>query len=83
MEFLFEYLAFLAKAVTLVVAVVAIVSIIAHSVQQAKEMATDERIEVKKLNDRFENMQQAIEQQLKTPEEQALEAKAEKKRLKA
>lgn len=83
MEFLFEYLAFLAKAVTLVVAVVAVVSIIAHSVQQAKEMATDERIEVKKLNDRFENMQQAIEQQLKTPEEQALEAKAEKKRLKA
>ncbi len=83
MEFLFEYLAFLAKAVTLVVAVIAVIAIIGQTVQQAKEMATDERIEVKKLNERFENMQQAIEQQLLTPEEQAEQAKAEKKRLKA
>ena len=83
MEFLFEYLAFLAKAATLVVALVAVVAIIGQSVQQAKDMATEERIEVKKLNDRFENMQQAIESQLQTPEEVAEQAKAEKKRQKA
>jgi serine protease SohB len=83
MEFLFDYLAFLAKAATLVLALIAVIAVIAQSIQQAKEIATDERIEVKKLNDRFENMQQAIEQQLQTPEEQQLQAKAEKKRLKA
>lgn len=83
MEFLFEYLAFLAKAVTLVVALIAVIGIIGQGVQQAKESATQEHIEVKKLNDRFEAMQNAIESQLKTPEEQELEAKAEKKKLKA
>lgn len=83
MEFLFEYLAFLAKAATLVIAIVVVIGIIGQSVQHAKELATQEHIEVKKLNERFEAMQQTIEQQLHTPEEQKLMAKAEKKKKKA
>lgn len=83
MEFLFEYLAFLAKAITLIVALIAVVGIIGSGIQQAKDAATQEHIEVKKLNERFEAMQGAIESQLLTPEEQALEAKAEKKKQKA
>lgn len=83
MEFLFDYLAFLAKAVTLVVAIIAVVSVIAHSVQHAKELATQEHIEVKKLNTRFEAMQQAFENQLLNPEQQKLQQKAEKKKQKA
>lgn len=83
MEFLFEYLAFLAKAVTLVIAIIAVISVIAHSMQHAKELATQEHIEVKKLNNRFEGMQQAFENQLLNPEEQKQQQKAEKKKLKA
>lgn len=83
MEFLFDYLAFLAKAVTLVVAIIAVVSVIAHSVQHAKELATQEHIEVKKLNTRFETMQQAFESQLLSPEQQKQQHKVEKKKQKA
>lgn len=83
MEFLFEYLAFLAKAITLVIAIIAVVSVIAHSMQHAKELATQEHIEVKKLNDRFEGMQQAIENQLLNEEEHKQQQKLAKKKHKA
>lgn len=83
MEFLFEYLAFLAKAITLVIAIIAVITVIAHSMQHAKELATQEHIEVKKLNDRFEGMQRAFENQLLSEEEHKQREKANKKKAKA
>lgn len=56
-----HYLLFLAKTVTVVLAILAVVIIIAHQRQKRRD---DEHIEVKKLNDRYQRMGQALKAQI-------------------
>ena len=59
MEFVGEYLVFLAKAVTLVAAILVIVSVIAAAVQRQRG-AGSERLEVESLNQRFEQIADSL-----------------------
>ena len=59
MEFVGEYLVFLAKAVTFVAAVVAIVSVIATAIQRQRGSGA-ERLEVESLNHRFEQIADSL-----------------------
>ena len=73
MEFLIEYGLFLAKALTLVVAIIfTVASVVAISVKQ-KGGAEKGQIVIKNLNQRYDDYQATLEDEVLT--EQALKAK--------
>ena len=86
MEFLIEYGLFLAKVVTIVVALVVLVTLLISARQSG---AQDEpgRLEVKHLNEAYEQITKSLNQAMMTPEGQKSAQKAakkvEKQRLKA
>lgn len=82
MEFLANYGLFLAKVATVVVAFGAIV-IITVSASGRGRKADKGHIEVHHLNEKFEEMRDALQAALLDPEALKLHDKAEKKRLKA
>ena len=81
MEFLFEYLAFLAQAFTIVVAVLIIISAVASA--KTKQPSEKGYLSITNLNDRFKNVRYAMENALLAPKElkkaRKLESKQEKK----
>ena len=85
MEFLFEYLAFLAQAVTIVVAVLVIISAVASA--KTKQPREKGYLSITNLNDRFKSVRYAMENALLEPKElkkaRKLESKQEKKDKKA
>ena len=85
MEFLFEYLAFLAQAITIVVAVLVIISAVASA--KTKQPREKGYLSITNLNDRFKSVRYAMENALLEPKElkkaRKLESKQEKKDKKA
>lgn len=83
MEFLYEYGLFLLKAVTFVVAVIIVVSVIVGA--GMKQKPATGVIKVDKINDRFDDMQNAVKQAVMDEDKWKKEQKAaekEKKRAK-
>ena len=88
MEFLFEYLGFLARAVTVVVAIMVVMGFVfANAGRKSGQSAAEGVLEVKHLNRELEDLKVALEGAIVSPEEQKLQAKqreaAEKKKRKA
>ncbi len=82
MEFLSEYGLFLLKAITIVLAILAIAGgIFSLSMRQHKGKR-DESLELTSLNEKYDNMHDALKQSLMDPQMQKLAAKAEKKKKK-
>ena len=85
MEFLFEYLAFLAQAVSIVVGVLVIISAVASA--KTKQPREKGYLSITNLNDRFKSVRYAMENALLEPKElkkaRKLESKQEKKDKKA
>ena len=85
MEFLFEYLAFLAQAVTIVVALLVIISAVASA--KTKQPREKGYLSITNSNDRFKSVRYAMENALLEPKEfkkaRKLESKQEKKDKKA
>ena len=86
MEFLIEYGLFLAKVVTLVVALVILITLLI-SARQSGAQGEPGRLEVKHLNEAYEQITKSLNQAMMTPEGQKSAQKAakkvEKQRLKA
>ena len=86
MEFLIEYGLFLAKVVTIVVALVVLVTLLI-SARQPGPQGEPGRLEVKHLNDAYEQVTKSLNQAMMSPEGQKAAQKAakktEKQRLKA
>lgn len=83
MEFISEYGLFLLKAITIVIAVLAAVGGIIGLSMRKHKGKEDESLELSSLNDKYDNMQNALKQALMDPQMQKLAAKAEKKKNKA
>jgi len=83
MDTLFEYLLFLGETITVIIAIAIIIGLIANTAMRAKEMATGEHIEVKKFNDRFQNMEDTLQSNLMSAHEAKLLKKERKKDAKA
>lgn len=83
MEFISEYGLFLLKAITIVIAVLAVVGGIIGLSMRKQKGKEDESLELSSLNDKYDNMQNALKQALMDPQMQKLAAKAEKKKNKA
>ena len=88
MEFLFEYLGFLARAVTIVVAILVVLGFFfANATRRGVQGSAEGVLEVKHLNRELEDLKAALEGAVVSPEEQKLQAKAreaeEKKKRKA
>ncbi len=66
MEHLYDYLEFLAKAATVVIAVIAVISV-AASLAVRRGSSSGGHLEVRKLNDRFEDMSRALQQSILPP----------------
>ena len=66
MDYLFDYLLFLAQAVTVVVALLLIISALA-SLSMKRQHAESGHLEVKKLNDRLKNLKNGIRQAVLHP----------------
>ena len=62
MDYLFDYLLFLAQAATIVVAVVLIISAIASIGMKRQQMGEGGHLEVRKLNDRLQNLKDSVRQ---------------------
>lgn len=86
MEFLIEYGLFLAKVVTIVVALVVLVTLLI-SARQPGPQGEPGRLEVKHLNDAYDQVTKSLNQAMMSPEGQKAAQKAakktEKQRLKA
>lgn len=82
MEFLFEYGLFLAKTITFVVAIFAVLSLIASFAMRNKKHDKG-HLEVTRLNEKFEQTRDMLRDAMLDEETYKLQAKAEKKRLKA
>jgi serine protease SohB len=82
MEFLIDYGLFLAKTLTIVVAILAIIAGIV-AISTRSRAGTRERIEVKHLNQRYQNMAQALEGAILPKKELKRVLKARKKQRKA
>lgn len=82
MDYLFDYLMFLAQAVTVVVAILVVVSMVATAKmrQQGGERG---HLRVTKLNDRLRTLRFVMEDALLTPQEAKRRHKEEQKSLKA
>lgn len=84
MEYLIEYGMFAAKLLTVVAAIViAILAIIVFSFAKTQISGAEERIEVKKLNDKFHNMGMAIKSALLSEKAFKAEIKQDKKTQKS
>ena len=88
MEFLFEYLGFLARAVTVVVAIMVVMGFVfANAARKSGQSGSEGVLEVKHLNRELEDLKVALEGAIVSPEEQKLQTKqreaAEKKKRKA
>ena len=84
MEFLIEYGMFAAKLFTVVAVIaVALLAVIAFSFAKTQLSGADERIEVKKLNDKFHNMGMTIKSALLSEKAFKSELKLDKKKQKA
>jgi serine protease SohB len=70
---------FLAKTIILVGGVVMAIGLVLGSVREAREMLTHESIDVKNLNERFDGMKFALEEQLLSDDEFKARAKQKKK----
>ena len=78
MEFLIEYGLFLAKVVTIVVALVVLVTLLI-SARQPGPQGEPGRLEVKHLNDAYEQVTKSLNQAMMSPEGQKAAQKAAKK----
>lgn len=88
MEFLFEYLGFLARAVTIVVAIIVVLGFFfANASRRGGQGGAEGVLEVKHLNRELDDLKAALEGAVVSPEEQKLLMKAreaeEKKKRKA
>ncbi len=88
MEFLFEYLGFLARAVTIVVAIMVVLGFVfANATRRSGQESAQGVLEVKHLNRELDDLKAALEGAVVSPEEQKLLAKTreaeEKKKRKA
>lgn len=81
MEFLAEYGLFLAKVVTLVIAIGVVIGLVVSAGSRHKKSEKG-HIEVKKLNEKFEQMTDVLKEATLDPEQLKLQAKEEKKRHK-
>lgn len=81
MEFLTEYGLFLAKVVTLVIAIGVVIGFVVSAGSRHKKSEKG-HIEVKKLNEKFEQMSDVLKEATLDPEQLKLQAKEEKKRHK-
>jgi len=77
-EFFFEYGLFLAKTVTLVIAVLALVGGIVFLASRGRDLSR-EKLEIKKVNDKFQQMSRALQEELLAKEELKTLDKEEKK----
>lgn len=78
MEFLYEYGLFLLKAVTIVIAIAIIIGLAVSAGQRQKSNANG-TIKVEKINDRFDEMQDALKQAIYDEEKIKKEDKARQK----
>jgi serine protease SohB len=62
--FLQAYLIFLAKAATVVVALGAVITIVINAVRQLNSARTHERLDVRRLNERFEHLADTVRESL-------------------
>lgn len=84
MEFLIEYGMFAAKLITVVAAIViALIAVIGFSFAKTQLSGADERIEVKKLNDKFHNMGMTLKSALLSEKAFKSEIKEDKKKQKS
>ena len=81
MEFLIEYGLFLAKVVTIVVALVVLATVLI-SARQAGPQGEPGRLEVKHLNEAYDQVTKSLNQAMMSPEGQKAAQKAAKKREK-
>ena len=81
MEFLAQYGLFLAKTVTFVVAVLVIIASIGGLIMKQK-LAQEDKIDVKKLNNHFDNMAQSLKAVMLNKHDFKQEQKSQKKKLK-
>ena len=81
MDYVYEYLIFLAQAVTVVAAILVVLSAFASMAAKRRSMA-EGHLEVFRLNDHFDNLKQSIEQALLPPAEFRKAAKAAAKKKK-
>ena len=81
MDYVYEYLIFLAQAVTVVAAILVVLSAFASMAAKRRSMA-EGHLEVFRLNDHFDNLKQSIEQALLPPAEFRKAAKATAKKKK-
>jgi serine protease SohB len=81
-EFLLQYGLFLAKSATWVVAIVLVAGSLFALVREARAHAGQDRLEVKNLNERFENMADFLNMDLLSEQEQKAQRKARKAELK-
>jgi serine protease SohB len=83
MEFFLEYGLFLAKTVTLLASVAFLVVLIASTSQRAKKIDKQGRIEIKNLNEKYQEMSHAVQASLLSDADYEAVIKAEKKTEKA
>lgn len=79
LELLAEYGLFLAKVVTIVVALVFIIASAANTAQSSRERPNDGHIQVKNLNDRYQNMRDSLRHAILSDAEFKLEQKQQQK----
>ncbi|MFL1405210.1 protease SohB [Marinobacter sp. M1N3S26] len=84
MEFLSDYGLFLAKVVTFVIAVVVVIVVAATSIQKSRGEGDDEgELTVRRLNEKYRKLREAIESRMLSPEQRKLWKKAKQKAEKA
>ncbi len=82
MEFLFDYVSFLLKVATVAAAIIVIVTVIAASSMKRQHKDTFGHLEIRHVNDVFEQMKSILEQAGQTPEERKKKAKEDKRKKK-
>lgn len=84
MEFLSDYGLFLAKVVTFVVAAIVVIVMVASAVQRSKGEGDDEgELTVRRLNEKYRKLREAIESRMLSPEQRKLWKKNRQKADKA
>lgn len=80
MEFLTNYGLFIAKTITLLIALMIAVGILVSASQKGQK--DEEHIEIEKLNDKFDNYKETLQQSLLSSDELKAQKKLEKKKAK-
>ena len=83
LEFAFEYGLFLAKAVTWVIAIVVVIGSIAGLIRQSRDHQGGDRLDVRHLNRRYEDLAEVLNSELLSEEVRKADEKARKAREKA